>query len=87
MKLGRVVGKVWATAKDDQLNSVRLALMQPVDEHEKPAGKIVVAADTINCRDGDIVYWVGGSEATSPYHDRRIPSDVTIIGLVDKLNT
>ena len=86
MRLGRVIGKVWATVKDDQLDAVKLAIMQVVDENKKPTGTVFIAADAIGTRDGDIVFWVGGAEATRPFVDRKIPSDVTIIGLVDSLD-
>jgi ethanolamine utilization protein EutN len=87
MRLGRVIGKVWASVKDEQLNSVKLAIMEVVDENERSTGRIFIAADTIGTRDGDVVFWVSGGEATRPFTDRNIPSDVTIIGLVDSLDT
>lgn len=86
MRLGRVIGKVWATAKDAQLNGVKLAIMEVVDENAVATGKTFVAADTIGCRDGDLVFWVGGGEATRAFPNKNIPSDVTIIGLVDSLD-
>jgi ethanolamine utilization protein EutN len=87
MKLGRITGKVWATAKDPKLNSLTLYVMQPVDENDKPLGTELIAVDTVGSREGDLVYWVGGAEATFPYPDRQIPSDATIVGLVDRLDT
>jgi ethanolamine utilization protein EutN len=86
MKLGRVVGKVWATVKDEKLNGLKLAIIQPVDELGVPLGRELVAVDTVSARDGDLIYWVGGAEATFPFKDRQIPSDVTIIGLVDRFD-
>ena len=86
MRLGRVMGKVWATVKDPQLNRVTLAVMEVIDEHQQPTGRIFIAADTIGTRDGDVVFWVSGGEATRPFADRNIPSDVTIVGLVDTLD-
>ncbi len=86
MKLGRVLGKVWASAKDPKLNSLKLAILQPVDEADAPIGRELVAVDTVGARDGDLVYWVGGAEATFPFPDRQIPSDVTIVGLVDRFD-
>jgi ethanolamine utilization protein EutN len=87
MKLGRITGKVWATAKDPKLNSLTLYVMQPVDENDKPLGTELIAVDTVGSREGDLVYWVGGAEATFPFPDRQIPSDATIVGLVDRLDT
>ena len=86
MKLGRVQGKIWATAKDAKLTGVTLYIMQPVNENDEPLGRPVVAADTVGSSAGDLVYWVGGAEATFPFNDRQIPSDVTIVGLIDRLD-
>ena len=86
MKLGRIEGKVWATIKDPKLNSCTFYILQPVDEDENPIGMAQVAVDTVSSREGDLVYWVGGGEATLAFPDRQIPSDVTIVGLVDRMD-
>lgn len=86
MKLGRVIGKVWATAKDEKLTGLTLYLMQPVDENDDPLGNELVVVDTVGSREGDRVYWVGGAEATFPFEGRQIPSDATIVGLVDRVD-
>jgi ethanolamine utilization protein EutN len=86
MKLGRVTGKVWATAKDPKLNGLTLYVMQPVDETGVAIGGELIAVDTLGSREGDLVFWVGGAEATFAFHDRQIPSDATIVGLVDRLD-
>ena len=64
MRLGTVTGKVWASAKDKQLNGLRLAILQPVDEEGASLGSQLVAADPIGTREGDLVTWVTGAEAT-----------------------
>ena len=86
MKLGRIQGKVWSTIKDEKLNGCTFYIMQPVDEDEKPIGSALVAVDTVSSREGDLVFWVGGAEATFPFNNRQIPSDVTIVGLVDRVD-
>jgi len=86
MKLGRIEGKVWATVKDDKLNGCTIYIMQPIDEEGNSLGMSLVAVDTIGSREGDLVYWVGGAEATFAFEDRQIPSDATIVGLVDRLD-
>ena len=60
--------------------------MQPVDENEKPLGPELIVVDTVGSREGDLVFWVGGAEATFPFRDGQIPSDATIVGLVDRLD-
>ncbi len=86
MKLGRVTGKVWATIKDKKLNGLTLYTMQPIDEEGKNIGGELVVVDTIGSREGDTVFWVGGAEATFAFPDRQIPSDASIVGLVDRLD-
>ncbi|MBN1349041.1 EutN/CcmL family microcompartment protein [candidate division KSB1 bacterium] len=86
MKLGRIEGKVWATIKDEKLKGVKLYIMQPIDEYEQPLGAPVIAADTIGTREGDIVYWVSGAEGTFVLDAHQIPSEASIVGLVDRLD-
>jgi microcompartment protein CcmK/EutM len=85
MKLAKVIGRVWSTSKDPQLKGVMLSIIQPINEHKKPLGRALVAADTLQTRRGDLVYWVGGAEATM-IRAERIPSDCTIVGLIDRLD-
>ncbi len=85
MRLGRIDGKVWATIKDEGLTGFRLYILQPVDERENPVGNALIALDTLGVREGDIVYWVKSTEA-SFIHEKPLPSAVSIVGLVDRLD-
>jgi ethanolamine utilization protein EutN len=87
VKLGRVLGKVWATKKDQKLNGLKFYIMQPVNELDENIGSPLVAVDTVGSKEGDLVYWVGGAEATLVLDSHQIPSDVSIVGLVDRLDT
>lgn len=86
MRLGTVAGKVWASAKDPQLNGLRLAVLQPVDEQGASLGSPLVAVDPLGTREGDLVAWVTGAEATFLGPGKQIPSDVTIVSLIDRLD-
>ena len=87
MKTGQVIGKVWATIKDEKIKGLRLVLMHVTDETGTPISKRpVVAVDTVNTHEGDLVYWVGGAEATFALDSRQIPSDTTIVGLIDRVD-
>ncbi len=83
MKLGKVIGKVWATQKDPQLEGVKLYVLQPVDEHLQAMGKAIIAADAIGSGEGEIVYWVGAREATYALPEKKIPADAAIVGIID----
>ena len=86
MKLGKFVGKVWATAKDPKLNGLKFYIMQPINEKDEIIGNPLIAIDTVGSKEGDLVFWVGGAEATLPIPGKKIPSDVSIVGLVDRLD-
>ncbi|KAA3662189.1 MAG: ethanolamine utilization protein EutN [Calditrichaeota bacterium] len=86
MRYGEVIGKIWATQKDKQLGGLKLYVIQPLDESQKSIGRPLIAVDTINASDGDRVFWVTGGEATLAFKNRRIPSDATIVGFVDRLD-
>jgi len=87
MKLGRVLGKIWATRKDPKLDGLKFYIMQPVNEVDEKLGSPLVAIDTVSSKEGDLVFWVGGAEATLVLDTHQIPSDVSIVGLVDRLDT
>ncbi len=83
MKLGIIVGKVWATQKDPQLKGVKLYVLQPVNEKKEKMGKPIIAADTVGAGQDELVFWVSAREATFALADRKIPSDASIVGIVD----
>ncbi|HPG38255.1 MAG TPA: EutN/CcmL family microcompartment protein [bacterium] len=83
MKLGIIVGKVWATQKDSQLTGVKLYVLQPVNEKRENMGKPIIAADAVGAGQGDLVYWVGSREATYAIPGKKIPCDASIVGIVD----
>ncbi len=87
MKLGRIVGKVWATQKDPQLEGVKLYVLQPVDEALRAVGKPLIAADAIGSGEDDIVFWVGSREATFIFPEKKVPCDAGIVGIVDAANS
>ena len=45
MLLGRVVGRVWSTAKSPAVEGQRLLIVQPVTPELKPTGKRLACAD------------------------------------------
>ena len=86
MFLGRIEGKVWATAKEKRLRGIQLSIMQPLDEDQKPQGESMIVVDTIGAGEGGLVYWVNSTEASFVFDDRLIPSEASVVGLVDRLD-
>lgn len=84
MKVGRVIGNIWATRKDDRLGGLKLLIVQPVNMlDDTPVREPIVAADIIGAGVGEKVIYVGGSSARGAAGSREIPVDATIVGIVD----
>ncbi len=86
MQLGRVIGDVVATRKDQSLIGVPLLLVQPLTSDRKPAGRPIVAADSVGAGVGEEVFFVRGKEASFPFHPVEVPVDAGIVGIVDHWN-
>ena len=86
MQLGRVVGCVWSTVKHPDLEGQRLLLVQPVDAAGKDAGRRLVCADWTGAGAGETVYWCRGKESSFPFLPREVPTDATIVGIVDSIH-
>ena len=86
MFLGRIDGNVWATIKDEKLSGIRLFIVQPIDEKEASQGAPLIAVDTVGVQEGDLVFWVNSTEAGFIRNDFLIPSEATIVGLVERLD-
>ena len=87
MYLGRVVGCVWCTAKNRELEGQRMLVVQPITPDLKPTGKRLVCTDAMGAGAGEIVYWVRGREASMPFLPRLVPTDTTIVGIVDSIDS
>jgi ethanolamine utilization protein EutN len=86
MYLGRIAGCVWAAAKDPHLVGQRLLIVQPITPDFKDRGKQVVCTDCTGAGAGEIVYWTRGKEASFPFLPTEVPTDMTVVGIVDSLN-
>ena len=87
MNLGRVTGRVVATVRYRGLEGVKLLLLQPLDEKLAKKGSQLVACDSVHAGPGDLVFWVGGREATYPLPVQFVPVDATIVGHVEQVAT
>ena len=84
MQLGRVTGTVVASTKVPGLEGIKLLVVQPLDRHQRPKGKTVVAADAVHMAGpGELVYFVAAREAAQAMPDAFVPVDHAIVGIVD----
>ena len=83
MQLGRVVGTVVVSVKNDTLDGVKLLLVQPMSSAREPIGRVIVAADSVGAGVGEHVFFVRGKEASFPFYPTEVPADAGIVGIVD----
>ena len=87
MHLAKVIGSVVATEKVAGLEGVRFLLLQPLDKHQNPRGRTVVAADAVDTAGpGDLVYFVSSREAAEAMAVRFVPVDHAVVGIVDQVH-
>jgi len=86
MLLGRVVGSVWATAKNPNLEGQRLLIVQPLTPELQETGRRLVCADCTGAGAGELVYVCRGKEASYAFLPHDVPSDSTIVGIVDEVD-
>jgi ethanolamine utilization protein EutN len=84
--LGRVVGNVVCTIKHPALDGRTLLIVQPLDRQGRDKGRAVVAVDSVGAGAGEIVYWCRGREASFPFLPAEVPTETTIVGIVDAVN-
>lgn len=85
MVLGKVIGSVWATRKDQKLTGVKLLIVRSIglDYQEKDA--FVVAADSVGAGVGEVVLYCTGSSARQTEATENRPVDAVIMAIVDKM--
>ena len=75
MQLARVIGEVVATIKDDNLTGIKLMVLQPIAASGDPAGRTLVALDSVGAGVGEHVFFVRGREAAFPFYPVEPPTD------------
>lgn len=87
MQLARVIGDVVTTRKDENLVGLKLLIVQPLNADRQPAGRPLVAVDSVGAGVGEHVFFVRGKEASFPFYPVEPPVDAGIVGIVDHWNT
>lgn len=86
MVLGKVVGTVWATRKDEELVGMKFQIVKHVDLQYRLKDTFVVAVDTVQAGVGDVVLVCSGSSARQTAQTKNKPVDAVIMAVVDKLD-
>ena len=87
MILGRVVGNVVATQKNERYAGARILVVQPVNPDGTDVGDELLALDSVDAGAGDTVVIVreGWSASTASTGTAGAAIDSAIVGIVDKV--
>ena len=86
MYLGRIIGNVICTMKDPALIGQKLLIVQPLDRKGHDKGRPVIALDAVCAVTCETIYWCRGREASFPFLPANLPTEATIVGIVDSVN-
>jgi microcompartment protein CcmK/EutM len=86
MFIGKVVGTIWSTRKDEKLVGAKLLVVKhlDIDLNEKPT--FVIAVDSVGAGEGETVLVATGSSARQTEITKNKPIDAVIMAIVDKMD-
>jgi microcompartment protein CcmK/EutM len=86
MYLGRVVGCVWSTVKNRNLEGQRMLVIQPLTPELANTGQRLICTDCTGAGAGELIYWVRGREASLALLPQEPVTDATVVGIVDSVH-
>lgn len=85
MLLGKIVGTVVSTKKDEKLEGLKLQLVKYINLDGTFTGGLVVAVDSVGAGMGEVVLVAAGSSARQTPVTKDKPVDTVIMAIVDIL--
>jgi ethanolamine utilization protein EutN/carbon dioxide concentrating mechanism protein CcmL len=85
MKLGRIVGTVVSTRKDEKIEGLKLYMVRDLSLDLQDKDSFVVAADAMGAGVGEVVLYATGSSARMTKATDKRPCDAVIMAIVDIL--
>ena len=86
MKLGRIVGTVVSSAKDEKINGLKLYVVRDLSIEMAERPSFVVAADSVGAGVGEVVLYASGSSARQTKATEGRPVDATVMAIVDQID-
>jgi ethanolamine utilization protein EutN len=81
--LGKVVGTVVSTRKEERLEGLTLQVLEILDINGLPNKNYVVAIDAVGAGVGEVVLYAAGSSARQTEATNNKPCDAVIMAIVD----
>lgn len=85
MIIGKVMGNIWATRKDEKLNGLKFLVVKPIKAKGTFDMPTFVAADNVGAGIGDTVLVTSGSSARVSLDIKDAPVDAVIVGIIDSV--
>ena len=85
MLLGKVVGTLVATRKEESLEGLKFLVLKQLDMEGNETGGYRVAADAVGAGLGEVVLYATGSAARQTQYTHQRPCDGVIMAIVDQL--
>jgi ethanolamine utilization protein EutN len=86
MNIARVIGTLWATRKNPELEGAKIQIIQPLSCELEPFGHPLAAIDTVGAGEGELVYYVTAYEAVIPFFRPMVPIDCSLVGIIDSID-
>ena len=86
MFLGKVIGTVWSTKKDENLVGAKFLIVRKIDLDLNEKSDFVVAVDSVGAGEGEVVLVATGSSSRQTHFTQDKPIDAVIMAIVDKLD-
>ena len=83
MLIGKVVGTLVSTRKDEKLTGLKFLVVKPVDIQAQETGSYVVAIDAVGAGVGEYVLYATGSSARQTVVTDKRPCDAVIMAIID----
>ncbi|RME44288.1 MAG: ethanolamine utilization protein EutN [Chloroflexi bacterium] len=84
MLLGRVVGTLVATRKEESMQGLKFLVVKQLNVDNQETGGYVIAADAVGAGLGEVVLYATGSSARQTVMTDRRPCDAVIMAIVDQ---
>ena len=86
MHIGKIIGTVVATRKDEKLVGSKLMVTQPLNFKLETKGDPIIAVDTVGAGIGELVIFTTGTAGRIAARKLDAPIDASIIGIVDEID-
>jgi microcompartment protein CcmK/EutM len=86
MKLGRVVGTVVSSTKDEKIDGLKLFIVRDLTIDMAHKDSFVVAVDSVGAGVGEVVLYASGSSARQTKLTQGRPVDACVMAIVDQID-